>query len=636
MSSIQWVRRASVILLSVAATGPLYANAAGNLEDVIVTARRVAEPLSRTLASATVVTRADLERQQAQTLDEVLARSTGFALVNNGGIGKASFVFVRGAESDQNLVLIDGTRVGSTTLGTTALQDIPLEQIERIEIVRGPRSALYGSEALGGVIQVFTRRGARDGSWRPEFSFGGGSHGTQRASASVGGGDERRFLRVGASYLASNGTNACEGFGAPRFVGCFTSEPDDDGYRNASFSARGGVTAGVATSIEAALLYTEGRVEYDSSFANVADFNQLAASLSVTHPLNDRLTLRAHLGRAEDNSENLARGALQSRLDTTRDSASVLLDATLGGSGAGLTDGVQLTLGLDFGRDRVAGNTAYLERSRDTAGAFAQAAFAHGAQQWLASLRRDDNQQFGGETTGSLAWGYALAPAWRVTASASTAFKAPTFNDLYFPGFGNPALGPETSVGVETSLRYDAGATRTSVTAFENRIDDLIGFDTGFRPVNIDETRIRGLELEGSTRWRLLDLRGSIEWLEPQNRSAGALRGKTLPRRAERSAKLGAGLQLGPVRLGADLLYSGTRWDNLANTRRLGGYSVVDLLVDWRVAPAWRIQGRIANALDRSWQTAAFYPQPGREVFFTVRYAPDSRSTGVLAQEKSR
>jgi vitamin B12 transporter len=584
------------------------------LAEVIVTAARAPESKDETAASVSVITRTDIERSQAQSTTELLSRVAGVSITNNGGLGKASSLLIRGAEADQNLILIDGVRVGSTTLGTASLQDVPLDQIERIEIVRGPRSALYGADALGGVVQLFTRGAARNRQWQSELTASTGSNDTRRAALSLGRGSERGFFRAGASYLESDGTNSCAGFGAPIFAGCFTDEPDRDGYRNTSASMRAGVSVGSSTELEAFALYATGRTEYDGSFGNVADFSQLTYGVSVAHEFSDRWSVRTQLGRAADDTENFAGSDAVGTFDTRRDSASVIFDGTF----AKL---FTLTSGFDFVDDSVASDTAYAETSRSTVGVFTQLRAKPGRHEWLVSARLDDNEQFGSEVTGSVGWSFAVGGGWRLTASAGTAFKAPTFNELYFPDFGNPNLQPETSRSFETSARYSSAGLQVSATAFENRIEDLIGFDTNFAPVNIDESRIRGIELEGATRIGRLDVNALAEWNDPQNRSA-ANSGKLLPRRPRERARLEIGAPLGPVRIGAVALYSGERFDNLSNSRRLGSYAVFDLLGEWRVRPNVTLQARVANALDRDYATAAFYPQPGREIYVTARFNP--------------
>lgn len=613
------LRRSAGLIVLLGSVSPLcVAQSADRYpEQVVVTATRFAEPLEQTLSSVSVITRADIQAKQYLTLDEALATVPGVSLSNNGGIGKGTFFFIRGAEADQNLVLVNGVRVGSTTLGTTAIQDIPLEQIERIEVVRGPRSAIYGADALGGVVQIFTRGAGASGAagLRPEVSVGTGSHGTHRASANLGSRSDRGFWQLGASTLESEGTNACQGFGFPVFVGCFTDEPDADAYRNRAGSFRGGLTLGEATAVEAFAMLTRGRVEYDGSFGNVADFSQANVGVSLSQPLGARTTLHAQIGRATDDTENFDGDVSMSRFDTSRDSASVLVDTKLG-------DRTVLSAGLDHLRDRVTSSTSYVERDRAAYGAFVQSQWTFGAQELQASIRRDDNEQFGGKTTGAVSWGLEITPALRLTLSGGTGFKAPSFNELYFPGFGNPELGPETSTSFESSLRWREGARRATLTAYQNRIEDLIGIDADFNPVNIDSTRIRGIELELGTQFRGWDLGGSAEWLDPRNRSNGANNGNLLPRRARTVLRADVSRDVGALRLGARLHYAGERFDNLANTQRLGGYATVDLLAEWRIQSAWRLLARAENLFDRDFATAAYFPQAGREFHVTLRWVP--------------
>jgi vitamin B12 transporter len=607
---------ASVFLsVSVAAPPDVTASHAASLDEVIITATRRSESLTTTLASASVVTRADIEARQYASFDRLLADVPGVVISNNGGVGKASSLFIRGAESDHSLVLINGRRAGSATLGTVAIQDIPLELIERVEIVRGPRSSAYGADALGGVVQVFTRRGVAGGGLRPELTAGVGSNGTQRASAAVGSRNERGDWQLGLSWMESDGTNSCRGAGAPVFAGCFTNEPDDDGYRNASVSLRGGIELSAATRLDLFGSGTDGRVEYDGSFANSADLRQLAFGAAIATQLGSNSRVTAQVGRTTDDSDNFSRQAFASRFDTSRDSASVQWDGRA-------SEWLMVMLGADYLRDQVDSTTSFVESSRRTVGVFGHGEIMRGAHTVQLGLRHDDNEQFGSETTGSIGWGWSLTPRWRVTATAGTAFKAPTFNELYFPGFGNPALGPESSLSYEVSARWQRGQSSASLTVYQNDIDDLIGFDSNFSPVNIDETQIRGVELVAQTTLAGWQLSGSAEWLDPENRGAGANFGKQLPRRAKSVVRTDVARTFGVWALGVRAQHQGSRFDDLANTRALPSFATVDLRTEWQVTDALRLQARLDNAFDETYETALFYPQPGREWHLTLRYAP--------------
>lgn len=471
---------------------PLYASdQATELDQIIVTATRTARTADETLASVTVITREEIDRRQATSVQEVLRGVPGLGVANSGGLGKATSVFLRGTNSDHVLVLVDGIRIGSATLGTAAFQDIPIDQIERIEVVRGPRSSLYGSEAIGGMIQIFTRKGG--GAFKPSFSAGGGSHTTYKLSGGVSGGDERGWYNVSASHLDTRGFNACNGLPFPPGGGCFTSEPDDDGYRNSAGSARAGYRFENGVELEGHLLHAEGKNEFDGSFVNQSDFVQQAVSgkLRFSPVANWDVTLLG--GRSLDESENFLNGASMSVFDTERVSASLQNDITL-------VVNHLLTVGFDYYNDLVDSSEAFAVTSRDDKAGFAQYQGAFDGHDVVLGIRRDDNEQFGGRTTGNVAWGYTFGPGLRLTAAWGTAFKAPTFNQLFFPGFGNPNLKPEDSESWEVGASGRIAKLRWSLNSYYTQIDDLIAFDaTTFASANIAEAQILGLEASAST-----------------------------------------------------------------------------------------------------------------------------------------
>ncbi len=583
-----------------------------------ITAGRTPQSNVDTLASVTVIDRAEIERRQASSVQEALRGVPGLAFSNNGGLGKASSVFLRGTESDHVLVLIDGIRVGSATLGTTSFQDIPIDQVERIEVVRGPRSSLYGADAIGGVIQIFTRKGG--GPLTPRLSLGGGSHGTQDYSAGLSGGGERGWFNVGASHLETQGFNSCDGLPFPPGGGCFVSEPDHDGYRNTGLSARAGYRLSDTLRAEAHYLRGEGENEYDGSVfsSNSSDFTQDVIGARVDWQALPAWQMTLSGGRSRDLSDNFYNGIFNSAFDTERHSASWLNVLTIGA-------GQRLTLGADWLDDRVSGTTDFDRDSRDNAAGFAQYQGQFGRHELTAAARRDDNQQFGGHTTGSLAWGYRFSPTLRVMASWGTAFKAPTFNELYFPFFGNPNLEPEEADSYELGVAGQHGAVDWSLNLYQTDIDELIGFDASFVPVNIDKTRIRGLEAIASTQLAGWDLAANLSALDPENRGQDANRGNQLPRRARLLGRLDADRSLGAWRVGASLYGEGKRYDDIANTARLGGYLTFDLRAAYALTRDWSVEGKLANALDKHYRTADLFNQDGRNAMLTVRYAPAGR-----------
>lgn len=580
------------------------------LPPVQVTASRVAQQADDALAAVSVITREQIERSQTQSLPELLRATPGLGVTGNGGPGKLAPIFLRGTNSDHVLVLIDGVRIGSATLGTAALQDIPLAQIDRVEVVRGPRSSLYGSEAIGGVIQIFTRRGG--GPLRFDASLGAGSAGTYASSVGWSGGAGAGWYALSMNSLNTNGFDACRGKPSPAGAGCFTNEPDRDGYRSLSGSLRAGYRVGESTEIDVNWLRAEGRNEYDGSFTNEGTFLQdVLGARFRTKPFDSwHVTLAA--GRSRDETDNFVNGRYRSSFDTRRDTVSLQNDFTVAG-------GHTLSLGVDYLNETVGGTTAYRISSRDNTGVFVQYLGESGPVQVQAALRQDDNQQFGRHGTGSAALGYRFGEALRASASYGTAFKAPTFNQLYFPDFGNPDLRPEESANLELGLDGRAAQANWSLRAYRNRITDLV---SGFPVSNIASARIDGVEATLSAEVAGWMLATNLSLLDPQSRADDANRGKQLPRRARQLFNLEVDRNWGALRTGLTLHSEGRRFEDLANTVALGGFTTVDLRFETTLAPDWRLQARLANVFDKRYETAAFYNQPGREVMFTLRWQP--------------
>jgi vitamin B12 transporter len=589
-----------------------------DVDDVIVTASRTAQTQDATLAAVSVITRADIDRLQPASLPDLLRGQAGMSISNNGGMGKESSVFLRGAESDQIIVLVDGIKVGSATLGKAALQDIPVDQIERIEIVRGPFSSLYGSEAIGGVIQIFTRR--PQGAFSPNFSVAVGSHETARIAVGVGGRGDNGWYSVNAAHERTEGINSCRGAGFPIFAGCFTSEPDKDAYRNTSLSAQGGYRFNEQWDAEARIMRAEGRNEYDGDFQNRSSVVEQVANARVRYRPTQALTLTLNAGESADLSDNFKDANAAGYFDTHRRQGSLQADIAAGG---GL-----FTVGFDWVRDRIDSDAGYPVTQRINHAVFGQWQQDFGAHSLQLSVRRDEDDQFGGKTTGAALWGWDVTDSLRVTARYGTAYKAPTFNELYFPFFGDPTLQPETSRSVELGLRGQHGWGSWSVNAFETRAEDLIGYDPTPRDGlpfgganNIDSARIRGVELTGETTLAGWNLHATATWLDPRDDEGQDL-DNLLPRRARQTARVDADRRFGDFSLGASVSAEGYRYDDPANTRRMGGYATSDLRVGYALTPAWTVQLNADNVFDKRYETAAFYNQPGRTYLLSVRFRP--------------
>ncbi len=598
---------------------------AKDLDNLVVTATRTAITADAALAAVEVIGREQLDASSARSLPELLRGRAGITIVNQGGMGKLSTLFLRGTESDHTLFLVDGIRVGSSTSGLSSLQDIPLAQIERIEIVRGPRSSLYGADAIGGVIQVFTRRGAGGEGVHGRGRIAAGSNGLREASAGIDLRSARGGVGVDVAHQETDGINACTGFYNPLTyagAGCFIvpgTHLDRDGYRNDSATVRADFAPNEAWQFDARAFRAEGHNDYDGDYQDNSDIVQQVVGGSVRWSPSDAVALKLTAGRNTDDSENYSGNAFANRYNTTRDSANLQGDFTVAA-------GHVVTAGFDWLRDRanVVDPWSPFAKSRGNRAVFAQYQGTFGAHELQLSARRDDNDQFGGHGTGGIAWGMGFGEGWRVTASHATAFKAPSFNELYYPGSSNPNLNPESSRSSELSLSRSGDGWHVQANAYQTNVDDLIAWSSAdFMPVNIEEARIRGVELVATARLAGWDLRGQIGTLDARNLSTGPNHGKRLARRPQRSARLDLDRNVGDWGFGISGIAEAARWDNVANTLRVGGYGTVDARVSWRFAADWTLQANLVNALDRDYQTSAWYSQPGREFALSLRWQPN-------------
>jgi len=578
---------------------------------VVVTASRIAETADEALASVTVITREELERRQVNTLAEALTGLAGVNSVSNGGRGTLSSLFVRGTESNHVLVLVDGVRIGRLSAGTAAFEQIPVSQIERIELVRGPRSSLYGSDAIGGVIQIFTRKG--EGPAQLHFSTTGGSNQTAEVTAGVSGSYGTSTYSLTGSRLETDGIDACHS----AVAGCFTIEPDRDGYDSDSFSAQFGHRFGDRAELQLTALRSKGEVEFDGSFTNQADLEQQVVGASLRLDIAEWWSLTLRGGNSKDESDSFLNGAFSSRFDTSRDTLGLQNDWVL-------ADNLLLIAGYDYLEDELTSTTAFVVDSRDNHGWFGQLQGEWGAHSVTLGLRSDDNEQFGTHTTGNVAWGLRLSERMRLFASYGTAFTAPTFNDLYYPwGFGNPGLDPEESETLEVGLSGDTPWGRWQANLYETRIDDLIELDGSWVPQNTSEARIRGLELSGSGSFGPWQVSTAITLQDPENHASNDPNsGNLLARRPERMASLDLDRAFGQVRVGGTVRAQSHRWDDPANTRRLGGFMQFDLRAELPLGQHWLLQGKIENLLDKTYEPAAGYNSDDRAAYLTIRYQP--------------
>ena len=589
-----------------------------SLPPVIVTATRTAQSADESLASVSVITRDDIEKKQLLSVQGALLGVPGLSVSNSGGLGKPSDVFMRGTNSDHVLVLIDGVRAGSATLGTMAFQDIPIDQVERIEIVRGPRSSLYGSEAIGGVIQIFTRKGG--GDLKPFLSLGGGTYNTFKVSAGVSGGGDKGWFNLSGAELYTVGINACNGIPSNADgsggAGCYAYDPDHDGYSNTSGSARAGYRFDNGVEVEGNLLQAAGNSRFDGTYVNRTEVMQQVIGGKLRFkpmPFWDT-TLRA--GTSADQSNNYFNQAFNNRFDTRRVTTSWQNDFTLDKDHL-------LTAGFDYYVDEIDSTESFPVTSRDDKAGFLQYQGNIMGHSLDLSVRQDSNQQFGGKTTGGAAWGYSFDEALRLSASYGTAFKAPTFNDLYYPYFGNPNLKPESSQSVEVGAKGRLAEVNWAVNGYYTKIDDLITFDAvTFLPQNISKAEIFGMETQVSARLLGVDINANLSLVDPRNQEDGANHGNVLPRRPQQMAQIDLDRRFGKFRVGMILNQEGRRYDDLANTVRLHGFTTVGLRASYEVYQDVVLEGRASNLFNAHYQTAYLYNQMGTNLFLSLNYRP--------------
>jgi len=574
---------------------------------IIVTATRVAQTADEALSAVTVITRAQIERSQAASLSELLQGMAGIETVTQGTGGNLTSFYLRGTNPGDVTVLVDGIRMGSATTGTVAWEFLPLEQIERIEISRGPNSALYGSEAIGGVIQIFTRRG--EGPFRYGTSITGGRYNTGEVAADLSGGSNAQWISARLAHNWTGGFNARQPtveFGTP------LDEPDNDGNDNTSASLQLGHRFANGSEIEFHGLHAAGYTEYDGNYSNEDDFVQQAIGLTLRATPLDGWDLTTSAGRSIDwrNSFLTSNPGVHDKFNTERRTFSLQNDFFL-------TDDNVISAGFDLHDDRVDSTTPYNETSRKTKALFVQYRGEQGRQSLLARLSPLHDEQFGNYTTGNIAWGYQLRENTRLMASYGTAFKAPTFNDLYYPGFSNPNLQPEESDTVEVGVSGQEGAIAWDVRAYHIRIDNLIVFDPSTSlPGNVNKAKIDGLEATLSGNLLGWDTSAAVTLLDPTDDSTG----NTLPRRAKLSLRIDVDRQFDKAGAGATLIAQSDRFDDGGNTVHVAGFGILNLRASWKLDRSLTLQGRVDNALDKDYETVATYNTAGRSLFVTLHY----------------
>ena len=632
------LRAAIALAVTGIANAAMAADDVYRLDDVVVTASRTAQTVDQALAPVTVITREEIERSQATSVQELVRRAPGIQVSGNGGPGSVTSIFIRGATSQQTLVLVDGQRVNSATGGTAELQYLDPDQIERIEIVRGPVSSLYGADAVGGVIHVFTRQGR--GKPHVSIKAGVGNMGTSEFGVSAGGQFGATRFYVGASFHETEGFDVTNDHYRD-FMGNSNNHGanlDKDGYRNKSLSAS--VSHQFANESEAGLRFShaEGKTEFDAVTLNnnapydaYTLFNNTSLNGYYSLPVTDAWLTRVDLGYVDNKSKQRGDKVPDEGIFTPSFFATKRLSA-LWQNDLAWTDSQLLTVGLDYYQDKVDNSTKYInpetgkvEDSRYNGAIFVQNQSQFDGSDLQVSLRRDKNQSYGYHTTGNIAYGYDLPKAMRFIASYGTAFRAPTFNDLYFPNPdmpGNPDLKPEQSRNIEFILKGDHAMGHWQASVFQNDIEDMIewAFEGGkFSPSNVDEARIRGVELSLDTQYMDWNIHTAVTFLDPEDTKLN----KTLQRRAKQYMLIDADRQFGKWYLGGTLHAQGHSYSNKEEQDRLAGFATVDLRIARQINKEIKAELKLTNLLDKEYHVVKEYNTQPRAGIFSVTWTPE-------------
>lgn len=586
---------------------PSFAADAIHLDNIVVTATRTAQPQANVIADITVIDREQIERAGASSLTDVLRAQPGVQISTNGGAGTNSSVFLRGTNSDHVVVLVDGLRINSATTGTTSFENMPLGQIERIEILRGPASSLYGADAIGGVIQVFTRKAEAD-KLLAHAAIGLGTYDTKTAEAGLSGSAGALKYGVNVSSLDT------DSFSAKRIR--TGKDKDDDSYRNLSVSAYAELKLAQGHTWGLQLLESKGHNEFDNNYENFGEQTLQSYAFTSKNQFTDFWHSTFKLGMGVDDSDSHAK--------PNTNSASSSYNPR--GISQYRTEQQQLTWQNDFKLPAGMLTLAYdqLEQDVDSRSnvktkfkkernddSFLASYLADiGNHSLQLSLREDHNTQFGNYTTGGAGYAYRITPQWRAAASYGKAFKAPTFNQLYFPNFGDPTLRPEKSENVEASLKYNGNDFSAGITLFENHIRDLIAFTgaatsgctfAGFCPVNVGKAELKGATFDGS--WNISDalsLSGHYTLQSPREEATDNL----VPRRGNRYGTVSLLHRMGDFQWGTEVIGASTRYNDLANQFKMSGYMLLSFTASYQISPEWKLNLRADNVLDKNYVLA--------------------------------
>jgi len=579
-------------------------NIATAREEIVVTAKNN-QLLENVLQTTHVFDLQAIQNAQVKDIPQLIDQLAGISVRDSGGRGSATSVFIRGASNSQIIVLIDGVRVGSATLGSAALNSYPVEAIERIEVIKGPFSGIYGADAAAGVIQLFTKKG---GEGIGSIQASAGTDSLQEYALSLNAGDERNSFHISAHSEDTQGIDR---------TSILSGGNDDvDGFEETAISLGGRVSFGDYTQANLNILATDSTVDFDNTFGidpGLQTENEtLSAAVNVSTRLTPNTQWTTTLGVNEDQS--ITNGSFPSNLTTNRDSLGSELFISLNSDTA-------LTTGVDYYEEVIdSPTTNFAVSERDNKGIFAQLTSKIGSWAIASSVRYDDNSAYGSDTNGSLALSVDLSDNIDLTASYGTAFSAPSFNRLYFPNFGNPDILPEESESVEVKLAGRHNAIDWYVSAYKTNFENLFSFNpVTFLAANIGEAELEGIEVSANINWAEWDISVNADLLSATNKATGV----ELDDRAERTLALAAARDFGKLNIGFNVKAESDRFDLFGT--ELSSYALFDIRASYQINDSLKVYANVDNVFDKDYTlnlinaTERFNTQ-GRQAKVTLRY----------------
>ena len=568
-------------ILAASLTSLVAANESEVEGELIVTATRIPALLKDVLPSSQVITEADIRRLQPRDLPSLLGRMSGVDFRDSGGRGSVSGAFIRGASPAQTIILIDGVRSASVTVGATALELIPIESVERVELVKGPLSGLYGADAVGGVIQVITKKGRKQ-RLSPGLHARYGTDDTQDYTAELNAGNERGGFHASFSY-----ENAA---GFDRTTIKTGGNADRDSFDEFALNVSGHYRIFDQLEAQVNVIRTDAHNEFDNLFGSDrnhdSDTKIASNALKLEYAASEALKLNLNVGYFRDESNIPVFG---SSITTRR--MSYLLQADYQ-----MHENHVITAGVEYYDDRAETLSAFAQTSRDNVAGFLQWQGRYGKLSAVGSVRYDDNETYGDNTNGTMAVEYAFLDNLAAVISYGTAFRAPSFNDLFFPGFGNPNVAPEESETVEVSLKGNHFGARWRLSGYYTDVQNLIGFDPfTFTAANTSEATLQGVEFETNFVYVGWNVNTNLNYLDARDDSTD----EYLDDRAEFAANLQVYRGFGALDVSFDLQAESGRHDRVGQT--LDGFAIIGTNLNYRFNDKLRVSGRLDNLFDEDY-----------------------------------